>query len=73
VRYARDALTWAHEANPQARLLINDYRVIVENRFRHQYKALVDRLLAETAPLSTVGIQAHEPYKGKYWYSPEEL
>ena len=73
VPYVRDALAWAHEANPDARLLINDYRVIVNGRFRGQYKALIDRLLAEKLPLSAVGIQAHEPHKGKYWYSPEEL
>jgi len=36
-------------------------------------KALVDRLLAEKAHLSAIGIQAHEPDKGKYWYSPEQL
>lgn len=73
VAYVKDALTWAHEANPEARLLINDYRVIVKGRFRDQYKRLIDTLLADGVPLSAVGIQAHEPYKGRYWYTPEEL
>ncbi|UCF93727.1 MAG: endo-1,4-beta-xylanase [Desulfobacterales bacterium] len=74
VPYVRDALTWAHKANPDARLLINDYEVIVKGRFQDQYKALIDALLSENVlPLSAIGIQAHEPYKGRYWYSPEEL
>jgi len=32
--YVRDALHWAHEANPNARLLINDYRIIPANKSR---------------------------------------
>lgn len=71
--YVRDALRWAHEANPNARLLINDYRVIIQSTFRERYKTLLERLRKDGAPLSAVGIQAHEPYKGAYWYSPEEL
>lgn len=73
VPYVKDALTWAHEANPKATLLINDYTVIVRGSFQERYKRLIDSLLAVKAPLSAIGIQGHEPYKGKYWYSPEEL
>ncbi len=73
IAYVKDALTWAHEANRESRLLINDYRVIVQGRFRDQYKRLIDALLTDGVPLSAIGIQAHEPYKGRYWYTPEEL
>jgi endo-1,4-beta-xylanase len=73
VPYVKDALTWAHQANPDARLLINDYRFIVEGNFRRRYKQLIDTLISEKTPLDAIGIQAHEPSKGKYWYSPEEL
>jgi endo-1,4-beta-xylanase len=73
VPYVGDALSWAHQANPDAKLLINDYRVIVEGSFRRRYKQLIDTLLSKGAPLSVIGIQAHEPFKGKYWYSPEDL
>jgi endo-1,4-beta-xylanase len=73
VPYVRDALTWSHQANPDAKLLINDYRVIVEGNFRRRYKQLIDTLISDKTPLSAIGIQAHEPSKGKYWYSPEEL
>jgi endo-1,4-beta-xylanase len=73
VPYVKDAIAWAHEANPNAPLLINDYTVIVTGRFQRQYKGLIDALQSQKVPLSAIGIQAHEPNKGKYWYSPEEL
>jgi endo-1,4-beta-xylanase len=73
VKYVRDALIWAYEGNPDAQLMINDYSVIVKGRFREQYMKLIDTLLSQEMPLSAVGIQAHEPYKGRYWYSPQEL
>ncbi len=73
VKYVKDALIWAYEANPDAPLLINDYRVVTKGRFREQYEKLIDTLLSREAPLSAVGIQAHEPHRGKYWYSPQEL
>ncbi len=71
--YVTDALTWAHQANPDARLLINDYRVIIKSPFQRRFKRLIDTLQADKVPLHAVGIQAHEPFKGKYWYSPREL
>ena len=46
VPYVRDALVWAHEANPDARLLINDYRVIVKGRLRGHHKALIRSVVA---------------------------
>lgn len=73
VPYVLDALRWAHEADPEARLLINDYRVIVPGTYRDRYRELLERLRAADAPLSAIGIQAHEPGKGTYWYTPEEL
>jgi len=73
IPYVKNALTWAHEANPNSQLLINDYRVIVKGPFRDRFKKLLETLMKQKVPLSAVGIQAHEPNKGKYWYSPEEL
>ncbi len=71
--YVRDTLTWARQANPDARLLINDYRVIIKGPFQDRYRQLLDTLIAQKASPDVVGIQAHEPYKGKYWFSPQEL
>ena len=71
--YVNDSLTWAHEADPEAKLLINDYYVVPQSRFQDHYQRLIDALLAQRAPLTAVGIQAHEPNKGAYWFSPEEI
>jgi len=71
--YVRDALTWAHEANPNARLLINDYRIIPANKYRDRYRELVEALKKEKAPLHAIGIQAHSPGNGAHWFSPEEI
>ena len=71
--YVRDALNWAHEANPNARLIINEYRVIPANKYRDRYHALVTALKKEKAPLHAIGIQAHSPGNGAHWFSPEEI
>lgn len=73
VPYVSNALAWANAANPQARLLINDYRVIPRGRYRERYADLIRRLQEGGAPLHAVGIQAHEPDRGAYWFSPEEI
>lgn len=71
--YVRDALRWAHEAEPDARLLINEYRVLPENKYRQRYRELVETLKKEKSPLHAVGIQAHSPGNGAHWFSPEEI
>lgn len=71
--YVEDALTWARGANPDASLMINDYSTLVRSRFQDRFRELIDELLARGAPLDAIGIQAHEPDKGAYWYSPTEI
>jgi GH35 family endo-1,4-beta-xylanase len=71
--YVADALTWAHQANRNALLLINDYSVIAKSPYQRRFKQLIEALQADKVDLHAVGIQAHEPFKGKYWYSPAEL
>ena len=71
--YVRDALRWAHEADPDSQLLINEYRILPANRYRERYRELVEALKKETAPLHAVGIQAHSPGNGTHWFSPEEI
>ena len=71
--YVRDALGWARGANPNAPLLINDYRIIPANKYRDRYRELVTALKNEKAPLNVVGIQAHSPGNGAHWFSPEEI
>ncbi|HKX62831.1 MAG TPA: endo-1,4-beta-xylanase [Verrucomicrobiae bacterium] len=71
--YVRDALHWAHEANPKARLMINEYRILPNGKYRERYRELITALKKENAPLHAVGIQAHSPGNGAHWFSPEEI
>ena len=47
------ALTWAHEANPSAGLLYNDFNV------SEDFERLVSALQQRKAPLAAIGIQSH--------------
>lgn len=48
-----EALRWAHEANPDAILLYNDFNVSPD------FERLVQALLDARAPVHTIGIQSH--------------
>jgi len=48
-----EALRWAHESNPHATLLYNDFNVSPD------FEKLVQALLDLKAPLGTLGIQSH--------------
>lgn len=52
------AFQWAHEADPAAELTYNDYNIELPHK-RAEALALVKRLKAAGAPITTVGIQAH--------------
>lgn len=47
------ALNWAHEANPQARLIYNDFNISPD------FEKLAGDLLDKGAPVSAIGIQSH--------------
>ena len=68
--YVENALNWAHRANPGATLLINEYRTIADLKVRERYRILLKELKDRKAPLSGIGIQAHEPRQE--WFNPEE-
>ncbi len=69
--YVEKALKWAHEGNPDATLLINEYRSIADKDVRKRYDDLLAELKKRNAPLSGMGIQAHEPRQE--WFSPVEV
>jgi len=65
---------WAHEANPEAELIINDYELIISTFIldtRQRFYDLAAELLKRGTPLHGIGIQAHEP--ALEWYSPHEF
>ncbi|MFY8147790.1 MAG: endo-1,4-beta-xylanase [Prochlorococcaceae cyanobacterium] len=61
--YIAWALTWAHEADPTARLVINEYGLEGDDpksaRKREQFLALVRDLRRRGVPLQAVGLQGH--------------
>jgi len=54
-----DAFRWAHEADPEAELFLNDYNVEGLNAKADAYYALVQDLLADGVPIHGMGMQAH--------------
>jgi len=69
--YVEQAFRWAHEANPAATLILNEYNTIARPDVRQRFVALVRELQARGTPVSGLGIQAHEPREE--WYPPEAV
>ncbi|WP_330341285.1 endo-1,4-beta-xylanase [Streptomyces sp. NBC_00557] len=57
--YIADALRWAHEADPHAKLYLNDYNIEAVGPKSDAYYALVKDLKAKGVPLGGVGFQTH--------------
>ncbi|MEU0251338.1 endo-1,4-beta-xylanase [Streptomyces sp. NPDC006184] len=57
--YIANALTWAHAADPDAKLYINDYNVEGVNAKSTALYNLVKSLKAQGVPIGGVGLQAH--------------
>ncbi|MFD8738979.1 endo-1,4-beta-xylanase [Streptomyces sp. NPDC059618] len=57
--YIAQALTWAHAADPAAKLYINDYNVEGVNAKSTALYNLVKSLKARGVPIDGVGLQAH--------------
>ncbi|MER5447909.1 endo-1,4-beta-xylanase [Streptomyces sp. NPDC002766] len=57
--YIANALTWAHAADPAAKLYINDYNVEGVNAKSTALYNLVKDLKARGVPIDGVGLQAH--------------
>jgi len=64
---------WAHKANPNAHLIINEFNVVANEKSRQQFYDVVKELQNKKTPISGLGIQVHEPNQGRYYYSPEQI
>lgn len=69
--YVEQALDWAYTGNPSATLIINEYNTIAVKETRERFYQLLQELEKRKAPISGIGIQAHEPRQE--WYPPEEV
>jgi len=61
----------AHEANPRARLILNEFNVVSRAEDRGRFYQLAAELKRRGTPISGLGIQAHEPREE--WFSPEKV
>lgn len=57
--YIADALRWAHEADPHARLFLNDYNIEGIGPKSDAMYALVKSLIAQHVPIGGVGFETH--------------
>jgi endo-1,4-beta-xylanase len=57
--YIADALRWAHQADPHAKLYLNDYNIEGTGPKSDAYYALAKQLKAQHVPLDGIGLQAH--------------
>lgn len=57
--YIEKAFIWAHEADPDAELVINDYGLEGNRSKRESMYSLVKRLKAKKIPVHAVGLQMH--------------
>jgi endo-1,4-beta-xylanase len=57
--YIADAFRWAHQADPRARLYLNDYNVEGISPKSDAYYALAQDLLADGVPVHGMGVQGH--------------
>jgi len=57
--YIADAFRWAHQADPRAKLYVNDYNNEAVNPKSDAYYALVRQLKAQGVPVDGYGIQGH--------------
>ncbi|MFJ4624208.1 endo-1,4-beta-xylanase [Streptomyces sp. NPDC088812] len=70
--YIADALRWAHQADPKAKLYLNDYNIEAVGPKSDAYHALAQELKAQGVPLDGIGLQAHLALQYGYPTSLEE-
>ncbi len=71
IGYIDKAFRTAHQANPKAHLILNEYNVMSRQPDRERFYQLVAELKQRGTPISGLGIQAHEPREE--WFSPEKV
>jgi endo-1,4-beta-xylanase len=57
--YVADALRWAHQADPHAKLFLNDYNNEGVNAKSDAYYKLIKQLRAQHVPVDGYGVQGH--------------
>ncbi len=69
--YVEQAFKWAHQGNPAATYILNEYRTLADKNDRKSFDDLLTELKKRNVPIGGIGIQAHEPTHD--WFSPVEV
>ncbi|GCE30056.1 beta-xylanase [Dictyobacter alpinus] len=67
-QYIDYAFRWAHEADPQAKLYINEFDTELINEKSNSYYALIQGLLQRKVPINGVGFEGHLDVAIQYPY-----
>ena len=59
--YIADALRWAHQADPKAKLYLNDYNIEAIGPKSDAYYTLAKQLKAQGVPLDGIGLRPTSP------------
>lgn len=68
-QYIDYAFRWAHEADPQAKLYINEFDTELTNEKSNSYYTLVQSLLKRKVPINGVGFEGHLDVAIQYPYA----
>ncbi|MHA1276800.1 MAG: endo-1,4-beta-xylanase [Candidatus Helarchaeota archaeon] len=71
--YVYNALVWANETNPTARLIVNDYGIIGHDFGNGPFYRLLNDLIARNAPLDIIGLQSHDGGIHADWIPATEI
>jgi endo-1,4-beta-xylanase len=69
--WVENSYRWAHQADSSGDFIINEFFVIARPEVREKYYQLIRELQKRNAPVTGIGIQAHEPQDR--WFSPVEV
>ena len=71
IPWVENSLSWAHQANPTGDFILNEYSIISKPETREKFYNLIKELQKRNAPVTGIGIQAHEPRQ--MWFSPVDV
>ncbi len=71
IPWVEKSYKWAYEADPNGDFILNEFYLIAKPDVREKFYQLIQELRHRNAPVTGIGIQAHEPRE--MWFSPVEI
>jgi GH35 family endo-1,4-beta-xylanase len=69
--WVENSFNWTKQADPAGDFILNEFYLIAKPEVREKFYDLVKALQRHKAPVTGLGIQAHEPRE--QWFSPVEI